>query len=248
MVAIVDLVSSPSPSPISERSARAAAARQEAREDAARVKRFNAGEVAAFDEIVAVHRDRIQAVAQAFLRNFADAEEITQDTFLRAHRGLGEFRGDSSLATWLHRIAMNLARNRYWYFHRRRRHLTLSLDASLQDGSPATFADLVATDAADPARAAVADEFTRLIDACMEKLADRPRAILQLRNTLNRSYRDIASECGTNIGTVKSRIARARANLRDLMAKECPEFAVDALPIEWLEPVRMARGLVSVGG
>jgi RNA polymerase sigma-70 factor (ECF subfamily) len=246
MVALAEISSSPAVSLTSERSARAALARREAAEDAARVKRFNAGDSAAFEEIVAVHRERIQAVAQAFLRNFADAEEITQDTFLRAHRGLAEFRGDSSLATWLHRIAMNLARNRYWYFHRRRRHLTLSLDATLQDGSPSTFSDLVATDASDPARAAVADEFTQLIDRCMQQLADRPRAILQLRNALNRSYRDIASECGTNIGTVKSRIARARANLRDLMAKECPEFAVDAPPMAWLEPVRAAQGLVSV--
>src|SRR5512132_1613034 len=114
-----------------ERSARAAASHQEAAHDAELVRRFNAGDEAAFVEIMTRYREKIFSVALALLRNRADAEEIAQDTFIRAHRGLARFRGDSSLATWLHRIAVNLARNRYWYFFRRRRHATLSLDCAL---------------------------------------------------------------------------------------------------------------------
>jgi RNA polymerase sigma-70 factor (ECF subfamily) len=103
----------------------------EALYDADLVRRFNSGDESAFGEIMTRHKTRIFAAAIALLRNHADAEEITQDTFVRAHRGLARFRGDSSVATWLHRIAVNLARNRYWYFFRRRRHATLSLDAAL---------------------------------------------------------------------------------------------------------------------
>jgi lipopolysaccharide/colanic/teichoic acid biosynthesis glycosyltransferase len=106
-----------------ERGARSALARQQAADDAARVQRFLGGDTDAFAEIMSVHRGPIHTLALSFLKNHADAEEITQDTFIRAHRGLLAFRGDSSLATWLHRIALNLARNRYWYFHRRRRHV-----------------------------------------------------------------------------------------------------------------------------
>ena len=121
-----------------DRQARAAASQQEAAHDAGLVRRFNAGDEAAFEEIMNRYREKIFSVALALLRNRADAEEIAQDTFIRAHRGLARFRGDSSLATWLHRIAVNLARNRYWYFFRRRRHATLSLDCALSDDSDAT--------------------------------------------------------------------------------------------------------------
>ncbi len=69
-------------------------------------------------------------LAQRFLRNYADAEEIAQDTFIRAHCGLARFRSHALLAAWLHRITFNLTRNRYWYFYRRR-HLALSPDSLL---------------------------------------------------------------------------------------------------------------------
>lgn len=218
--------------------ARRQASLVEAEYDAQLVQRFNAGDESAFVEIMTRYRERIFSVAFALLRNRADAEEIAQDTFVRAHRGLARFRGDSSLATWLHRIALNLARNRYWYFFRRRRHATLSLDRELEPGGNATFADLVATAAPEPARAAVVAEFSTLVAACMDKLDARQREILTLRNLLNRSYQDIAEALGINVGTVKSRIARARGNLRTLIAQTCPEFADDAEPADWFEPIR----------
>jgi RNA polymerase sigma-70 factor (ECF subfamily) len=221
---------------------RAATSRQEALHDAGLVRRFNAGDDAAFVEIITRYRERMFAVAFAMLKNRADAEEIAQDTFVRAHRGLARFRGDASLATWLHRIALNLARNRYWYFFRRRRHATLSFDCRFSDDNQATFSDLVATDAAGPAREAVASEFSELVTVCMERLGARPREILTLRNSLNRSYGEIARELGISIGTVKSRIARARERLRVLLAEACPEFGPDAQPVAWFEPVRPAGG------
>src|SRR3954471_9346160 len=142
-----------------DRAARAAASHQEAAHDAELVRRFNAGDEEAFVEIMTRYREKIFSVALALLRNRADAEEIAQDTFSRAHRGLSRFRGDSSLATWLHRIAVNLARNRYWYFFRRRRHSTLSLDCPLGEDTNATFTELVASEAPDPSREAATDEF-----------------------------------------------------------------------------------------
>src|ERR1051326_2028008 len=127
-----------------DRAARAAASKSEAAIDTELVRRFNEGEETAFIEIMNRYQRKIFTIVLGLLRNRADAEEITQDTFIRAHRGLGRFRGDSSLATWLHRIAVNLARNRYWYFFRRRRHATLSLDCPLSDETNATFTELVA--------------------------------------------------------------------------------------------------------
>jgi RNA polymerase sigma-70 factor (ECF subfamily) len=226
------------------RATKAQSARAEAALDRVLVQRFNGGDEAAFVEIVTRYRAMIMALALRFLRNHADAEEIAQDTFIRAHRGLARFRGDSSLATWLHRIAVNLARNRYWHFFRRRRHMAVSLESPLGPDSGATFAELVAGQDADPARQATVDEFVAVIAACMEKLGSPHREILTLRNLMHNSYGEIARALGINEGTVKSRIARARGKLRDLMVEMCPEFPVDAAAATWFEPIR-AVGLAS---
>jgi RNA polymerase sigma-70 factor (ECF subfamily) len=210
----------------------------EAIQDAQLVSRFNSGDESAFAEIMNRHKARIFAAAMALLRNHADAEEITQDTFVRAHRGFARFRGDSSVATWLHRIAVNLARNRYWYFFRRRRHATLSLDASVGEEGDSTFSDLLSTVDPDPAQETSRNEFVGAVETCMEKLEPSHRRILTMRSVLDQSYEEIAAALGINVGTVKSRIARARERLRNRLAEECPEFARDSDPSGWFEPAR----------
>jgi RNA polymerase sigma-70 factor (ECF subfamily) len=200
------------------------AQRGEAEIDAGLVRRFLAGDESAFTEIVNRYRGRIYGLTLNLLRNAADAEEITQDAFIRAYRGLGRFRGDSSLSTWLYRIALNLARNRYWYFFRRRRHNWVSLERPLSDDSQATFADVVAAQDHDPAQETVASEFNALVAACMERLDHKHREILTMRNVLDLSYDQIAQSLGINVGTVKSRIARARENLRALLTETHPEL------------------------
>ena len=202
------------------------------------VRRCNAGDASAFDEIVARHRTKIHAVALRVIRNHADAEEIAQDTFIRAHRALARFRGDSSLATWLHRIALNLARNRYGYFFRRRRHATLSLDCPINADDSLTFTDLVGTDAPGPVRIAMTDEFAALVATCMERLGTRPREILVLRNLRDLSYAEIAAELGIGLGTVKSRLARARECLRQLIAQASPDFGPDVPISAWFDSLR----------
>jgi RNA polymerase sigma-70 factor, ECF subfamily len=226
--------------PATDGTPRAEIARSEAAVDRELVRRFNGGDEAAFTEIVTRYREKILALARNFLRNHADAEEIAQDTFIRAHRGLAQFRGDSSLATWLHRVAVNLARNRYWYFFRRRRHMAISLDCPLSAESSGTFSDLVATTDADPARQATVTEFVDLVAVCMGKLDTKNREILGLRNLLHHSYEDIAAELGISEGTVKSRIARARGKLRGLLTEACPEFPAEAIASDWFEPARGA--------
>lgn len=222
-----------------DRATRETAARQEALHDAALVRRFNDdGDESAFVEIVKRHREKTYSIAFALLKNRADAEEIVQDTFIRAHRGLASFRGDSSLATWLHRIALNLSRNRYWYFFRRQQHATRSFDCPFSDENPSTLASLVASPAPGPVREATTSEFSTLIAGCMERLGPGHRDILTRRNVLNCTYDEIARELAISVGTVKSRIARARGNLRVLLAQSCPEFAPDSMPSQWFDPVR----------
>src|ERR1017187_285180 len=183
---------------------------RESAHDSELVRRFNAGDEAAFVEIVTRYRGKMLSIALRHLRNYADAEEITQDTFIRAHRGLARFRGDSSLATWLHRIAFNLSRNRCKYYSYRCRHSTLSLDCSLSDDKRATVSESIASDAPDPVREAMVGDFSALVNVCMDRLSPRQREILALRNGSNESYGDIAQKLGISIGTVKSRLARCQ--------------------------------------
>ncbi|MDP3068952.1 MAG: sigma-70 family RNA polymerase sigma factor [Opitutaceae bacterium] len=227
----------------SDLAARRAASAAEAAHDAELVQRFQEGDESAFVEIVHRYRGKILGICQTMLRNHADAEDIVQDTFIRAHRGLSRFRGDSSLATWLKAISINLARNRYWFYFRRRRHTTLSLDCALEEGSTATIAELVGAPDPEPCGAAVSAEFDELVSVCMERLPAPHREILTLRNTQHRSYEEIATTLGITVGTVKSRIARARENVRAQLAELCPEFAPDAGLREWFEPVRHAGRL-----
>jgi RNA polymerase sigma-70 factor, ECF subfamily len=210
----------------------------EATLDSQLVTRFNAGEESAFVEIMERHQARIFASAMALVRNRSDAEEIAQDTFVRAHRALARFRGDSSVATWLHRIAVNLARNRYWYHFRRRKHATLSLDAAVGEDGDGSFSDLLSTAAPDPSQETSRMEFVSAVETSLEKLEPSHRKILTMRSVLDLSYEEIAAALGINVGTVKSRIARARERLRSQLAEECPEFTEEGNPSEWFEPAR----------
>lgn len=225
---------------------RAAVSEQEAVHDAELVRRFNSGDGDAFVEIVTRYREKMLSIAHSLVRNHADADDIAQETFIRAHRGLARFRGDSSLATWLHCIASNLARNQYWYFFRRHRHATLSLDYAFGGDNEATFADLIASDEPSPAREEANREFLTHVAVCMERLSTDQREILTLRNALSLPYGDIAQVLGIGIGTVKSRIARARESLRALLAKAYPECGPDASPSEWFDPARPSSRLAAV--
>jgi RNA polymerase sigma-70 factor (ECF subfamily) len=215
---------------------------QEAAYDTGLIARFNRGDEDAFVEMMDRYHGKIFGLAHNLLRNAADAEEIAQDTFIRAHRGLATFRGDSSLATWLYRIALNLSRNRYWYFFRRRRQDSISLERPLNEETEGTFSDLIASDTHSPVQETVTQEFTELISTCMEKLDARHREILTMRNVLNLPYEEISRALGINVGTVKSRIARARENLRKLLAELAPEFSKESGPEDFFVASRVAYG------
>jgi RNA polymerase sigma-70 factor, ECF subfamily len=224
----------------SDRATHLATTRARALHDARLVERFKAGDDTAFTEIVTRHRPQLFQVAFGVLHNRPDAEEIVQDTFLRAHRALPLFRGESSLASWLYRIAINLARNRYWYFFRRRRHLTGSLEQPVSVEANTTGADFIASDAPDPAAAAATGEFTGLVEECMVRLTGLQREVLTLRNDQDRSYRDIARVLGINLGTVKSRVARARQQLRAFMVEAYSSGVRGkaGAPVSWFETIR----------
>ena len=184
------------------------------------VDRFKQGDQSAFEEMVERYWGRIYSMVNQLLRNTQDAEEVTQDTFIRAHRGLVNFRGDSAFSTWLYQIATNLARNRYWYWWRRRRDQTVSFDQPVGTDGEVTLAEVFPAELETPGDATVSQEFVNRISECMDKLGAKHREILVLRNIKNMSYEEIAEILDISVGTVKSRIARARESLRAKMGDE----------------------------
>jgi len=181
------------------------------------IERIKAGDMAAYNDIVARYYDRIFARVSQLLKNKQDAEEVTQDAFIRAHRGLENFRGDASFSTWLYQIATNLAHNRYWYWFRRKRDQSISLDHPLSDDGSLTLENVMPCAGESPAEAAVTQEFVDRVSECMRGLNEKHKEVLILRNVKNLSYDEIAQQLEISVGTVKSRIARARDSLRDLM-------------------------------
>ncbi|MBL9214613.1 MAG: sigma-70 family RNA polymerase sigma factor [Opitutaceae bacterium] len=226
-----------------EQAAAKAGKKAEAAIDARLVARFNAGDQSAFSEIIKRYYPRIRALAYQTLRNEADAEEVAQDTFIRAHKGLGAFRGDSSLATWLYCIGLNLARNRYWYFFRRRRQDTCSFDQPVAEGSSTSLAEVIPAGVSNPRLETMTDEFSELIAACMARLDASHREILGMRSMLDLSYEEIADALGINVGTVKSRIARARESLRTQLMQVAPEFGKESVITDFFETPRQLPGM-----
>ena len=193
---------------------------QEVALDRLLVDRFRGGDAGAFEQLVTRYWDRIYGMVHQLLRNQQDAEEVTQDAFIRAHRGLVNFRGDSAFSTWLYQIATNLARNRYWYWWRRKRDKSISFDAPVSGDNDTTLAELIPAEQETPEDATVTKEFVTRIAECMDNLNEKHREILVLRNVRNLAYEEIAEILGISVGTVKSRIARARESLREQLGEE----------------------------
>lgn len=183
------------------------------------VAQCRAGDEQAFDTLVRRHQARAFNVAYQLLRDREDATEVAQDAFVRIYRSMDTFRGECEFTTWLHQIVVNLAHNRHRWWHRRGREKMVSIDAALPTGDGAVEVQLPAT-TPGPDAEVVKAEFVQTLTAKMAALPVGFREVLVLRNVENLSYEEIAVVLKCSIGTVKSRIARARDALRESMQHE----------------------------
>jgi RNA polymerase sigma-70 factor (ECF subfamily) len=181
--------------------------------------RCRAGDEEAFDDLVRRHQQRAFNVAFQVLRDREDATEVAQDAFVRIYRSVDNFRGECEFTTWLHQIVVNLARNKHRWWKRRGRQSSVSLDSPVEMGDGAAPMQIAASGDA-PDVETVKAEFVELLGRRMEELPRKLREVLVLRNVENLSYEQIATVLDCSIGTVKSRIARAREALRDSMQDE----------------------------
>lgn len=185
------------------------------------IRRFKKGERQSFDEMVVMYSPRLFRVAYGLLGNKQDAEEVVQDAFVRAYRALPGFRGDASFETWMHRITMNLARNKFHWNRRRGSGLNVSL-FSEGEGSdperPAIRIDLPDT-RMEPDRLLENTELEQNIVFVISRLPQKLREAMVLRHMENLSYEQIAEYLNCKVGTVKSRLARGRDILRRELAR-----------------------------
>jgi len=176
------------------------------------VKRAQAGEKEAFEELFLKNKDKIFGAAYRLLGNSIDAEDAVADTFLNAYRYLKSFRGQSAFSTWLYRICFNVV-----YKHRKLKKLYLPEDNNDDsDNRPVQWVDK------GPGPEALAEDSERknIVRKCVAKLSEKYRQVILMREFSNLSYEEISAELRCSTGTVMSRLHRARLSLKKLLEKE----------------------------
>ena len=177
--------------------------------EAALIERCNAGDEIACADLVAAHERMVYGLAFNLMGDRDEALDVSQEVFLRVFRTLSQFRGQSALRTWIYRIVINQVRNRQRWWRRRHRSELVSLDEHLRH-----FGDVESTREVLPDRLLASKETaTRIWDA-LDRLPFDQRIALVLREVDGLKYEEIAFSLDVAVGTVKSRLTRARQSLR----------------------------------
>jgi len=174
--------------------------------DLSLVRRAQSGETRAFDRLVLRYRPRVIELAMRYTRNRADAEDATQEAFARAFGGLKYFRCESAFYTWLHRIASNCARN----LLKVRGRDVLNSTIEFSDDQTAAHPPTRLRELETPEELMVTDEIRGMVNATLERLSEEHRTAITLREIDGLSYQQIAIAMSIPVGTVRSRVFRAR--------------------------------------
>lgn len=181
------------------------------------VERAQSGDKHAFELLVAKYQRRLGRLISRFVRDAAEAEDVTQDAFIKAYRALPAFRGDSAFYTWLYRIGINTAKNHLLALGRRAPTNTHFDSEESEEFEDASLLHEVAT----PENELMSKQLVEVVNSSLQQLPDDLRMALTLREIEGLSYEEIAAVMNCPVGTVRSRIFRAReavaVNLRPLL-------------------------------
>lgn len=176
-----------------------------ARDDRQWVRRIQAGDRQAFEELLDAYETRVYRLALRFTGSVPDAEDVTQEIFLAVYRGIAHFRGSSSLGTWIYRVAMNHCLE----FRRKRRLESIPYDEDLMLAS-SDWRD-------DPEQSADRQELSAKVEAAINCLSPQHRDVIVLHELQGLTYQEVAAALDVPVGTVKSRLSNAFRRLRDLL-------------------------------
>ena len=177
------------------------------------IEKLKAGDADAFDTLANRYASDIYGLLYRLTQDAEEASDVSQETFLSALRAISKFRGEADLKTWLFRIAINESRNRFRWWKRRRRDVTISLDMNVGE-SETPLSETFSSDAPSPEEKALRGEREKLLRDALNDLPDIFREAVVLCDIEGFTYEEIAQTLEVNIGTVKSRIARGRDELR----------------------------------
>jgi len=169
------------------------------------VRRVQRGESAAFDVLVRKHQHRVVSLVGRYIADWSECQDVAQDAFIRAYRAINSFRGDAQFSTWLHRIAVNTAKNHLAASNRRPPTDDIEIGDAEQFDSGTRLRD---NDT--PERQLMRQELENTVMKAVSGLPEELRLAITLREVEGLSYEDIALKMGCPIGTVRSRIFRAR--------------------------------------
>jgi RNA polymerase sigma-70 factor (ECF subfamily) len=187
------------------------------------VQRLVARDETAFNLLVVTYERRVFALVFRMLGRRDEAEDLAQEVFVQVFKAIDQFRGDSKLSTWIYRIAVNLCKNRTKYLSRRHASEQDDVDA-MHDRAPLSAAKGVSVgDISRPDELVEGMQLEAIVKRAIDKIDPEFREVLILRDVEDMSYEEIAAVTGLADGTVKSRIHRARAQLRALVEKAIGE-------------------------
>ena len=176
------------------------------------IRRLKSRDEAAFRAVVRLYQDKVYNLVYRMLGDVQEAEDISQEVFITVFKNIDAFRGDSRFSTWLFRIAINHCKNRLKYLGRRARGRTQTLDDTPEGalGQAALGAQLPRPDSM-----AVGKELEKVVQRAIGMLDEEHRALIVLRDIEHMPYDEISTITGLNLGTVKSRLHRARVALKE---------------------------------
>ncbi len=210
-------------------------------EDAALVAELKAGSEDAFALLIAQYHQPLYSLIARSINDPADAADITQDVFLKVFRSIRSFHGDSSLRTWLYRIALHEASNqRRWWSRHKRQELTIDTPAASEEDDAPSLASLLADRGRSPYDYAVQAELRARVEDALRQIPESYRTVVVLREIEGFAYEEIAEILQTNLGTIKSRLTRGREALRHLLEASAPQPrpSAAAAPAPRLAPAR----------
>ncbi|MDE3062063.1 MAG: sigma-70 family RNA polymerase sigma factor [Acidobacteriota bacterium] len=185
-------------------------------EDAAFIAELQAGSEEAFAWLIARYHQPIYSLLARTIQDRADAADLTQEVFVKVFRGVGSFHGESSLRTWIYRIALHEASNqRRWWLRHKQQEVTIEQEvAGNGASSPVFLKDLLQDESESPFEMAVHAENRARVETGLSHVPEPFRTTLILRDIEGFVYEEVAEIQGVNLGTVKSRLARGRAYLK----------------------------------
>jgi RNA polymerase sigma-70 factor (ECF subfamily) len=193
-------------------------------EESALVEELRAGSEEAFAWLIARYHHPIYSLLARSLQDRADAADLTQEVFVKIFRGIGSFHGESSLRTWIYRIALREASNqrRWWMRHK---HQEVPMEQEIGEGSsgsPVFLKDTLVDPGESPFDLAAHEEDRARVEAALQQVPEPFRTTLILRDIEGFVYEEVAEMQAVSVGTVKSRLVRGRNLLRNLLTAQAP--------------------------